>query len=63
MMVITPKHVGAVLMLILIPLLKQFFCASVGVKTLIIKMHGTTVKIGTYLILNVFPIQQLNTLH
>jgi len=35
MMVITPKHVGAVLMYILIPLLKQFSCVSVGDKTLI----------------------------
>jgi len=36
-MVITPKHVGAVLMSILILLLKQFSCASVGNKTLITK--------------------------
>jgi hypothetical protein len=35
MMVITPKHVGAVLMEILIFLLKRFSCASVGKKTLI----------------------------
>jgi hypothetical protein len=36
MMVIKPKHVGAVLMLILIFFLKQFSCASVGkYKTLI----------------------------
>jgi hypothetical protein len=36
MMVITPKHVGAVLMQILILFLKQFSCASVGDKTLIL---------------------------
>jgi len=30
MMVIVPKHVGAVLMYILIFFLKQFSCASVG---------------------------------
>jgi len=30
MMVITPKHVGAVLMQILILFLRQFNCASVG---------------------------------
>jgi hypothetical protein len=35
MMVITPKHFRAVLMQILISLLKQFSCASVGNKTLI----------------------------
>jgi hypothetical protein len=35
MTVITLKHVGAVLMYILILLLKQFSCASVGNKTLI----------------------------
>jgi hypothetical protein len=35
MMVITPKHVVAVLMQILILLLKQVSCASVGNKTLI----------------------------
>jgi hypothetical protein len=32
MMVITPKHVGAVLMYILKLFLKQFSCASVGKK-------------------------------
>ena len=37
MMVIAPKHVGAVLMYILILLLKQFSCTSVGEKTLITK--------------------------
>ena len=31
-MVITPKHVGGLLMSILIPLLKYFFCTSVGSK-------------------------------
>jgi len=36
MMVITPKHVEAVLMQIVILLLKQFCCASVGNKTLIL---------------------------
>jgi hypothetical protein len=35
MMVIKPEHIGAVLMQILILLLKQFSCASVGDKTLI----------------------------
>jgi hypothetical protein len=34
MMLITPKHVGAVLMSILILLLKQFSCVSVGNKSL-----------------------------
>jgi hypothetical protein len=32
MIVITPKHVGAVLLYILILLLQQSFCASVGDK-------------------------------
>jgi len=36
MVVITPKHVGAVLVQILILILKLFSCASVGDKTLII---------------------------
>ena len=47
MMVFTLKHVGAVLMQILIILLKQFSCASVGEKNVDnIKMHGTTIKIS-----------------
>jgi hypothetical protein len=41
MMVITPKHVGAVLMQILITFINQFFCASVGNKTLIISSYFT----------------------
>jgi uncharacterized Zn-finger protein len=36
MMVITPKHVGTVLMEIVKCLLKQFPCASVGDKTLVV---------------------------
>jgi hypothetical protein len=39
MMVITPKHVGAVLIYILILRLKS--CASVGVKTVIISKYIT----------------------
>jgi len=42
--VITPKHAGAVLMYILILLLKQISCASVGNKTLLI---SNTIKIRT----------------
>jgi hypothetical protein len=46
MMVITPKHVEAVLMSILTLLLKQLSCALVGAKNFHnIEMHGTTVKI------------------
>jgi len=50
MMVITLKHVGAVLMSILMQILKfflrQFICASVGKQINFdsIKMHGTRVK-------------------
>jgi len=43
MMVIIPKHVGALLMLILIPHFKHFSCASVGDKTLIIS--GITARL------------------
>ena len=50
MMVITPKHVGDVLMQILILLLEQFYCASAGEKKNFdnIKMQDTTVKIDIY---------------
>jgi hypothetical protein len=46
MMVITPKHVGAVLMSILKLFLRQFNCASVGKQTNVyrINMHGMCVK-------------------
>jgi hypothetical protein len=46
MMVITPKHVGGVLMQILIFFLKKFSCASVGKYKNFdnIKMGGSTVK-------------------
>jgi len=54
MMVITPKHVGAVLMQILILLLKQFSCASVGDKTLIL---------SHILLLSYILILQANKLH
>jgi hypothetical protein len=41
MMVITLKHAGAVLMQILILLLKQFFCAPIGNRTLISEINFT----------------------
>jgi hypothetical protein len=49
MMVITPKHVGDVLVSVLMWILKlfvrQFNCASVGLKNIdIIKMHSTYVE-------------------
>ena len=53
MMVITPKHVGGVLMSIVILLLKQFSCASVGDKTDYIRNHGTSEKITDVRVQNV----------
>ena len=70
MMVITQKHVGAVLMQILILLLNQFSCASVGNKTLIIQfdmlhisrinhMHSIHIYIYIYIYIYIFKVQQI----